>query len=68
MRRISAFALAIVAGAAVFSLDVQADQQQLIAAGAATCDQGRIDPASYRLTTEAQALNVLRPREPGWEP
>lgn len=34
----------------------------------ATCDAAAIDPDSYRLTTEAQALNVLRPREPWWEP
>jgi hypothetical protein len=35
---------------------------------AATCDAAAIDDESYRLTTEAQALNVLRPREPWWEP
>ena len=34
----------------------------------ATCDAAAIDPESYRLTTEAQALNMLRPREPWWEP
>ena len=34
----------------------------------ATCDADAIAPESYRLTTEAQALNVLRPREPWWEP
>lgn len=33
----------------------------------ATCDAGAIDSESYGLTTEAQALNVLRPREPWWE-
>lgn len=67
MRRISPFALALVAGAAVSSLDVRADQQPIVA-GAATCDSASIDQVSYRLTTEAQALNVLRPREPWWEP
>lgn len=35
---------------------------------AATCDAAAIDSESYRLTTEAQALNMLRPREPWWEP
>jgi hypothetical protein len=34
----------------------------------ATCDPADIDPDSYRLTTEAEALNVLRPRTPWWEP
>jgi hypothetical protein len=34
----------------------------------ATCDQAAIDDRSYTLTTEAQAMNVLRPREPWWEP
>jgi len=34
----------------------------------ATCDAAAIHPESYRLTTEAQALNLLRPREPWWEP
>src|SRR5690606_22457228 len=37
-------------------------------ATAATCDAATIDDESYRLATEAQALNVLRPREPWWEP
>ncbi len=35
---------------------------------AATCDAAQINPDSYRLTTEAQAWNVIRPREPWWEP
>jgi hypothetical protein len=34
----------------------------------ATCDEAAIDDESYTLTTEAQAMNVLRPREPWWEP
>lgn len=32
-----------------------------------TCDPERIDRESYRLTTEAQALNVLRPRYEWWD-
>jgi hypothetical protein len=36
-------------------------------AASATCDAAQINPDSYRLTTEAQALNILRPREPWWE-
>jgi hypothetical protein len=32
----------------------------------ATCDPERIDRESYRLATEAQALNVLRPRYEWW--
>jgi hypothetical protein len=35
--------------------------------GSATCDASALDARSYALTTEAQALNVLRPREPWWE-
>jgi hypothetical protein len=42
--------------------------QQPQASTAASCDEGVIDPQSYNLTTEAQALNVLRPRDPWWEP
>lgn len=68
MRRISAFALALLASSGLFSCDVQADQQPLAPADIATCDPARLDPRSYRLTTEAQALNALRPREPWWEP
>ncbi len=33
----------------------------------ATCDPSRIDPASYRLTTDAQALNVTKPRSEWWD-
>ena len=44
-----------------------ASEQEPRSAAAATCDVAAIDPESYRLTTEAQALNVLRPREPWWE-
>jgi len=33
----------------------------------ATCDPSRIDPVSYRLVTEAQALNVTRPRDEWWD-
>lgn len=35
--------------------------------GSATCDPAQINPDSYRLTTEAQAWNIIRPREPWWE-
>lgn len=51
----------------VFALPVDA-AAQTGAPEPATCGPAGIDPASYRLTTEAQALNVLRPREPWWEP
>jgi hypothetical protein len=33
----------------------------------ATCDPARIDRESYRLATEAQALNVLQPRYRWWD-
>jgi hypothetical protein len=45
-----------------------ASEQEPPRTAVATCDASAIDPESYRLTTEAQALNVLRPREPWWEP
>jgi hypothetical protein len=68
MRRISALAVALIATAALFSLDLRAIQQLPAASGAATCDPALIKPDSYRLTTEAQAFNASRPREPWWEP
>ena len=37
------------------------------AAPALTCEPGRIDPESYRLTTRAQALNLLEPRYSWWD-
>jgi hypothetical protein len=40
---------------------------RLASAQAATCDPARLDPDSYRLTTRAQALNVLRPRYDWWD-
>jgi hypothetical protein len=41
----------------------------MLAAGAETltCDPSRIDPESYRLTTRAQALNLLEPRYSWWD-
>ena len=32
-----------------------------------TCDPAQLDEASYRLTTEAQALNLTRPRTRWWD-
>jgi hypothetical protein len=32
-----------------------------------TCDPARIEPESYRLTTRAQALNLLEPRYSWWD-
>ena len=37
------------------------------AAPALTCEPGRIEPESYRLTTRAQALNLLEPRYSWWD-
>lgn len=67
MRRVALLpgALAL-AGSAV--LAGGAPQQPPPSPPSVTCDATAIDPESYRLTTEAQALNVLRPREPWWEP
>jgi hypothetical protein len=36
-------------------------------AGALTCDPGALRAESYRLTTEAQALNVTKPRSRWWD-
>jgi hypothetical protein len=42
-----------------------------LTAGAAdqtlTCDRAAIEPRSYRLTTRAQAMNVLKPRHSWWD-
>src|SRR5690606_33399272 len=61
MRRIGFASFAFVFAA--LSIALLSAQQP----GSATCDPAAIDADSYALTTEAQALNVLRPREPWWE-
>jgi hypothetical protein len=67
MRRVralgTAFALAII----LIVHPAAQDQQPPASAATATCDEGHINPDSYRLTTEAQAWNIIRPREPWWE-
>ena len=81
MRRVRAFGIALLL-AAVVGLPAQAGSHkdwggvwsdEAIATRDAqsstpTCDAAHINPDSYRLTTEAQALNIIRPREPWWEP
>jgi hypothetical protein len=76
MRRVGSTGLAVVLsalgsaaalGATAASTFASAGPPQQSAA-AATCDEGSIDKGSYRLTTDAQAMNVLRPREPWWQP
>jgi hypothetical protein len=69
MRRVRVFVCALVMASAVSLVPAttSADHQSQPAASA-TCDAGALNPDSYALTTEAQALNVLRPREPWWEP
>lgn len=62
MRRIGCVVLAT----CLFASPLHAGQQSP-APSQATCDETLIDPESYRLTTEAQALNALRPREPWWD-
>jgi hypothetical protein len=39
----------------------------LAAAPEPTCEPARLDPESYRLTTRAQALNLLEPRYSWWD-
>ena len=69
MRRVRLFAGAL-AMASVLSLlpEHSLAVSQPTPSGAATCDEAAIKPDSYKLTTEAQAMNVLRPRGPWWEP
>jgi hypothetical protein len=68
MRRVGMFLVALVVAVGLPGPPVAALQDPAPAPDAATCDEARIDTDSYRLTTEAQAMNVLRPREPWWEP
>lgn len=66
MRRISLFsfaALLVLVAAPSMTAGRPPDQS-----AGPTCDEREIRSDSYTLTTEAQALNVLRPREPWWEP
>lgn len=67
MRRIRVFLFAA-AGAAMLLTSPLSARQQPATSRSATCDESAINAESYRLTIEAQALNVLRPREPWWEP
>jgi hypothetical protein len=62
MRRISFFGVAIVAATVSGSVSLSSAPQD------ATCDQSAINPESYKLTTEAQSYNALRPRGRWWEP
>jgi hypothetical protein len=65
MLRVALFPLA----AAVLLVSVVHGRSQPAVSGvSATCDESSIAGESYRLTTEAQAHNVLRPRDRWWEP
>lgn len=69
MRRVRFVALAITLAAALHSFQsVAAHQQSATPSASVTCDPSNIKAESYRLTTEAQALNALRPPEAWWEP
>ncbi|HJR61399.1 MAG TPA: hypothetical protein VJ813_18455 [Vicinamibacterales bacterium] len=68
MRRAGLFGLAIVAAGLLTILPADAVRQVPASPQGPTCDETGIMPDSYRLTTEAQSMNVLRPREPWWEP
>ena len=56
MKRLAAVVAAVVAFPVVAA-----------AAEPLTCDPARIEPDSYRLTTRAQALNLLEPRHSWWD-
>lgn len=67
--RLALSSTALVIALAAASVPIRgASAQEPPSTAVATCDASVIDPESYRLTTEAQALNMLRPREPWWEP
>lgn len=66
--RIAFFSTSLLITLALSSHIRGASAQEPQPARVATCDAAAIDPESYRLMTEAQALNLLRPREPWWEP
>lgn len=68
MRRVSFLILFVTVITALVSLDIEAVPQPSTPSPSATCDPAVIKPDSYRLTTEAQAFNILRPRDPWWEP
>jgi hypothetical protein len=64
-----AFGLAANAAVAICLVSpLRAQERSPTSAPAATCDESSIDSESYKLTTEAQALNVMRPRDRWWEP
>ena len=65
MRRIGLFLIGI---SALSPTPPAAARQASSSPSSATCEAGEINTVSYRLTTEAQAMNVLRPPEPWWEP
>jgi hypothetical protein len=66
MRRVRIFSALSSVFFLILALD--AHQQPSRASQGSTCDESAIDPESYKLATEAQALNVLRPRDRWWEP
>ena len=66
MRRVNLIALAFVGAATVHAVPAAAAQSA--STPPASCDPASIQAESYRLTTEAQALNAVRPREAWWEP
>ncbi|MDQ3487799.1 MAG: hypothetical protein M3468_08705 [Acidobacteriota bacterium] len=68
MRRVRFIPLTFTVAAALHPFQVEAAQQPSAPSASLTCDASTIKSDSYRLTTEAQALNALRPREPWWEP
>ena len=68
MRRINLFVLAIVAAVIPASVTLSGTPQDPRPIAAPTCDRTTITADSYRLTTEAQARNVLRTSERWWEP
>ena len=63
MRRVGLLTAIAATAISVFPLDAR---QQTSAP--ATCDETTLNTQSYKLTTEEQALNVLRPQDRWWEP
>jgi hypothetical protein len=68
MRRVGLFSLVLVVAHLISASAAGARHEPSQSSASLVCDEAAIQADSYKLTTEAQAMNVLRPREPWWQP
>jgi hypothetical protein len=68
MRRVGLFPLVLVVAHLISASPAAARPEPSQSSAAVACDEAAIHAESYRLTTEAQAMNALRPREAWWQP